>query len=78
MLTPALASLGTTPAAFNSGLTQPLFTELANLPQNTRCASEQLGTAEFRNNRHESVAVRVGVAHEFDGILETNSVNDKC
>ena len=48
-----MARPGIAPAAFNSGLMQPLFTELANLPQNTRCASEPLGTAEFRNNRHE-------------------------
>jgi hypothetical protein len=32
-LIPALVRPGIAPAAFNSGLTQPLFTELANLLQ---------------------------------------------
>jgi hypothetical protein len=42
-MTPALALPGITPAAFNSGLTQPLFTELANLLQNALFATEQMG-----------------------------------
>jgi hypothetical protein len=42
MLTPALAGRGITPALFNSRLTQPLFTELANLLQNAVFATEQM------------------------------------
>jgi len=38
----ALARTGLTPALFNSGLTQPLFTELANLLQNALFATGQL------------------------------------
>ena len=49
-LTTALACPGITPAAFNSGLTQPLFTELANLLQNGLFATDQmpLRSAESR------------------------------
>jgi hypothetical protein len=41
-LSPALARPGIAPAAFNSGLTQPLFTELANLLQNALFATDQM------------------------------------
>src|SRR6478609_3516242 len=40
--TTALACPGITPAAFNSRLTQPLFTELANLLQNALFATDQM------------------------------------
>ena len=39
---PALARTGIAPALFNSWLTQPLFTELANLLQIVRFATEQI------------------------------------
>jgi hypothetical protein len=41
-LTTALTCPGIAPAAFNSGLTQPLFTELANLLQNALFATDQM------------------------------------
>jgi hypothetical protein len=41
-VTPALPRAGIARAAFNSGLTQPLFTELANLLQIVLFASEQM------------------------------------
>jgi hypothetical protein len=41
-LIPTLARPGITPAAFNSGLTQPLFTELANLLQNALFATDDM------------------------------------
>src|SRR6476660_7012953 len=49
-LTPALICPGIAPAAFNSGLTQPLFTELANLLQNALFATDRirLRSAEVR------------------------------
>jgi hypothetical protein len=40
-----LARPGVAPALFNSRLTQPLFTELANLLQNALFATEQIGFA---------------------------------
>jgi hypothetical protein len=42
-VTPALPRAGIARAAFNSGLTQPLFTELANLLQNALFATGQMG-----------------------------------
>jgi hypothetical protein len=51
------------PAAFNSGLMQPLFTELANLLQNTRRASELSELSNSENNRREVIAICVGFAH---------------
>ena len=41
-------AVATIPSVFNSRLMQPLFTELANLLQNTRRATERLGTARWR------------------------------
>jgi hypothetical protein len=38
-----VARAGITPALFNSWLTQPLFTELANLLQNALFATGQIG-----------------------------------
>src|SRR5947207_14318271 len=68
-LTPPLARPGIAPAAFNSRLTQPLFTELANLLQNTRRATELPGTGESETNRHEAIAMPVGVAHSCSPIF---------
>src|SRR6476469_6747890 len=42
-LIPTLARPGIAPAAFNSWLMHPLFTELANLLQNALFATEQMG-----------------------------------
>ena len=53
---PALARPGIAPAAFNSRLTQPLFTELANLLENALFATEQMRcdpeSCELQNNRY--------------------------
>ena len=55
-MSPALARFELVPAAFNSALTQPLFTELANLLQNALFATGQIELqsteAQFQGNRY--------------------------
>jgi hypothetical protein len=56
--------VATVPADFNSRLAQPLFTDLANLLQNTRRATERLGTAEFRTQPSRNYRYTQGVADD--------------
>jgi hypothetical protein len=71
-MTPALAPPGITPAAFNSWLTQPLFTELANLPQNALFATEQMGLRSPRAANSKTIVI------EFRKIFFTfQSAHDK-
>jgi len=56
-MTPVLALPGITPAAFNSRLTQPLFTELANLLQNALFASEQMGLRSLKAVNSKTIVI---------------------